>query len=141
MPESTVWELGEHTPGKHLVLREYLNAWFAILGFTQGRIVFVDGFAGPGEYQGGEPGSPLVALRAFAGHPAVGRFRAEVVFYFIDNDPARTAHLTRLVDAERGTLPARFRVDIEEGKFDTTMTRVLDQLDSVGFPVKDTGRK
>lgn len=53
-PKSTLWPREPHTEGKHLVLKEYLNAWFPILGGTQGRIVFIDGFAGPGEYAGGE---------------------------------------------------------------------------------------
>jgi hypothetical protein len=34
-----------------------------------GRIIFLDGFAGPGRYAGGEEGSPLIALRALFLHP------------------------------------------------------------------------
>jgi three-Cys-motif partner protein len=64
-PKDIVWPLEPHTKGKHEVLRHYLEAWFPILGFTQGRIVFIDGFAGPGEYAGGEKGSPLIALDVF----------------------------------------------------------------------------
>src|SRR6266480_4373366 len=75
---ATLWPLGEHTPGKHLVLRNYLNAWLPILGMTHDRIVFIDGFAGPGEYAGGEPGSPIIALRALKEHVAKTRFSAEV---------------------------------------------------------------
>ena len=64
MPEPTIWPLGEQTPGKHLVLRAYLDAWLSILGMKAKRILFIDGFAGPGEYAGGAPGSPIIALRA-----------------------------------------------------------------------------
>src|SRR5207248_1377177 len=81
---ATLWPLGEHTPGKHLVLRNYLNAWLPILGMTQDRIVFIDGFAGPGEYSGGEPGSPIIALRALKEHVAKGKFTAEVKFVFVE---------------------------------------------------------
>ncbi len=38
-PRETVWEFGEHSRGKHLVLRTYLKAWLPILGQTQGRII------------------------------------------------------------------------------------------------------
>ena len=46
MPD-TVWALDEQTEGKHLLLRSYLDGWFAILGSFSGRLLFVDGFAGP----------------------------------------------------------------------------------------------
>lgn len=69
-PGETLWERDEHTEGKHLVLEHYLKAWFPILGMGRmnRRILFVDGFAGPGKYKGGEPGSPLVAMRVLADH-------------------------------------------------------------------------
>ena len=76
-PKDTVWERDPHTEGKHLVLRHYLNAWLPILGSWNGRIVFLDGFAGPGEYKGGEDGSPIVALKAFAEHAHKGVIKAE----------------------------------------------------------------
>ena len=48
---------------KHLILQGYLEAWYPKLKFAR-RLVFIDGFAGPGEYLGGEKGSPLIALDA-----------------------------------------------------------------------------
>jgi three-Cys-motif partner protein len=63
-PTDTVWDLDPHTRGKHLVLRNYLNAWFPILSSLRQRVLFIDGFAGPGHYKGGEEGSPLIATRA-----------------------------------------------------------------------------
>ena len=57
-PKDTLWELDPHTLGKHLVLRAYLDAWLPVMGSWQGRLLFIDGFAGPGEYEGGEEGSP-----------------------------------------------------------------------------------
>lgn len=62
-PDPTQWPLDPHTAAKHEILRRYLNAWFPILGTYNGRVVFLDGFAGPGIYSQGEPGSPIVALR------------------------------------------------------------------------------
>lgn len=71
-PKETVWRREDHTEGKHLVLGHYLEAWFPILGMgdRNGRILFIDGFAGPGEYGGGEEGSPVVAMRVLAKHSA-----------------------------------------------------------------------
>ena len=54
-PTETLWELDPHTTAKHEILRRYLGAWFPILNRHHGRIVYIDGFAGPGRYIGGEP--------------------------------------------------------------------------------------
>ena len=89
MPD-TVWALDEQTEGKHLLLRAYLDGWFAILGSFSGRLLFVDGFAGPGEYADGEMGSPLVAIESVRQHKNQGRLRSvEVVFLFIEQDEGR----------------------------------------------------
>jgi three-Cys-motif partner protein len=80
----THWELLPHTQAKHEILRRYLEAWLPIMATWQGRIVFVDGFAGPGRYSGGEPGSPLIALHTLLEHEPFERLRPgrKVVFIF-----------------------------------------------------------
>src|SRR4051794_498002 len=90
------WELEPHTQAKHKLLRRYLEAWFPILtnsGWHK-RVVFLDGFAGPGIYRGGEPGSPVIALDALVNH---GRFdklqRTQFVFLFVEADEERHASL------------------------------------------------
>jgi three-Cys-motif partner protein len=129
-PKDVVWPLEPHTKGKHEVLRHYLEAWFPILGFTQGRIVFIDGFAGPGLYAGKEKGSPLIALDVFRQHRA--KFKAEVQFGFIEKDPRRAAHLKTLIDELKPSLPKDCTVEVLTGAFDETMTSVLDVLDAQG---------
>ena len=62
-PRQTIWPLEPHTRAKHEILKRYLQAWMVIL--SQGQfpeILYIDGFAGPGEYSGGEAGSPIIAL-------------------------------------------------------------------------------
>ncbi len=56
------WVYTAHTRAKHEILRRYLGAWFSILGQSPGidRLVIMDGFAGKGQYKGGEPGSPKI---------------------------------------------------------------------------------
>src|SRR5207249_9084384 len=92
LPKKTLWPLEPHTRGKHLVLKSYLDAWLPILGTWNGRILFIDGFAGPGQYEGGEDGSPLIALDALKNHAAKANITAEVVFVFIEKDKRRAAH-------------------------------------------------
>ena len=131
-PKGTLWPREAHTEGKHLVLENYLKAWFPILGMGERnrRILFVDGFAGPGEYEDGAEGSPVVAMRVLADHPA--EIKAEVVFFFIERKPDRADHLKGLVAQWRPRLPATAKVHVREGSFDASMTDVLDELEVRG---------
>src|SRR5262245_37599366 len=108
----TVWPLEPHTRAKHEILRRYLEAWSAILslgGFPT--IAYVDGFAGPGVYDNGEDGSPIIALKSALTHQA--KIKAELRFLFIEKDKERAARLEECVNAiER---PARFKVRIAAG--------------------------
>ena len=130
-PRETIWELKPHSLGKHRVLREYLKAWLPILGQTQGRIIFLDGFAGPGEYEGGEEGSPIIALKAFVEHSARQNITAEVKFVFIEKKEDRARHLERLVRPLVMQLPPG-SVEIVCGAFDETLARELDSLVDAG---------
>lgn len=133
-PKSTLWAREPHTEGKHLVLENYLKAWFPILGMGRSnqRILFVDGFAGPGEYVGGEEGSPVVAMRVLAEHSAVSRINAEVVFYFIEEKHDRVQHLEGLVHEWESKLPTATKAHVREGSFGSSMKEVLDDLDKQG---------
>lgn len=129
-PRETLWPLDPHTRGKHEVHKHYLDAWFPILGSRAERILFIDGFAGPGEYAAGEPGSPLVALKAFLDHSARQIVRAQVIFLFIEQNDARAAHLEEVVQKLRTRLPAGCEIHVHRGAFDASMNVVLDQLES-----------
>lgn len=53
----------EWSKRKHQVLLNYLGAATRILGSRFGDVYFVDGFAGPGYYEDGAPGSPVLAAQ------------------------------------------------------------------------------
>lgn len=59
-PHETVWEMELHTQAEHDILRGYLVAWLPIMAKYNSRLVYVDGFAGPGVYTDGSPGSPII---------------------------------------------------------------------------------
>jgi three-Cys-motif partner protein len=110
----TLWELDPHTVGKHLVLREYLNAWLPILSSGNGRVLLIDG-------------SPQIALRALVDHSA--DIKAEVVYWFIEKDPARAKHLETIVEGWKPKLPKSTKVEVVVGSFDETMKKIFDYLD------------
>ena len=128
MPSETLWRMEDQTLGKHLVLKSYLDGWFPILGRWNGRLLFIDGFAGPGEYVGGEPGSPLIALECVKRHKERGGLEeVEIVFLFIESDEARADHLQALLEQKQ--LPPNTDYKVIHGSFDTHMSDLFDYLD------------
>lgn len=124
----TIWELEPHTAAKHAILHRYLQAWIPILTSAHGRVVYIDGFAGPGVYKGGEDGSPIIALKSALEQSA--RIKGEIAFLFIELDPLRRASLEQSVAAL--SLPPKFRVQIQEGRCAETISELLDGLERAG---------
>ncbi|MCH7989021.1 MAG: three-Cys-motif partner protein TcmP [Planctomycetes bacterium] len=107
----TVWPAKQHTFAKHAILRGYLEAWFPILSrqsailqrqfnmSSKGEILFIDAFAGPGEYENGEPGSPIIALRTASQHEV--QFPFPIRLLFIEKNKARFANLQKVIEKEQ----------------------------------------
>jgi three-Cys-motif partner protein len=133
-PRNTIWPLEPHTAAKHAILEKYLNAWLPIMTAYNGRVVFMDAFAGPGEYSGGERGSPLIALDAVLGHrydPV--RTHAKIEFVFIEQDPQRCAHLAAKLATR--TRPNNVRYQVKCGAFIDEVVSVFPLLrDESGRP-------
>lgn len=118
---------GPHTAAKHRMLRGYLDAWLPILGQSQtGRrpLVLIDGFAGPGRYDNGRQGSPLVMLDAYLEHEHRDRIASVPHFVFIEKNHAFVSHLRAEVAGKR--LGDKVRVDIHHGVFAEEFPRVID---------------
>ncbi len=79
------WNIAPHTAAKLEILGAYLRAWFPILSRGQNfeRLIYIDGFAGPGRYKQGEDGSPIVALKAALGS-MTGQLHMPVEFHFVE---------------------------------------------------------
>jgi three-Cys-motif partner protein len=125
VPKTTIWSLDPHTLAKHEILKRYLQCWFPILNTYHGRIIYVDGFCGPGRYSKGEIGSPLIALDVAATHrKALG---GELVFWFIDEREDRIKHLESELQAI--SIPSHFKVHAESGDFRAKLEALLNRID------------
>src|SRR3989442_12615941 len=100
----TVWAAEPHTIAKIDMLRGYLVDWFQILGRSRRnqQLLYVDGFAGPGEYTNYPEGSPLAALSA--AKIAIERtgnnwIAGNIHCAFIEEDSHRFQNLARKVDS------------------------------------------
>lgn len=125
-PKETLWDLDPHTAAKHEILRRYLAAWFPILESYNRRIVYIDGFSGPGRYKNGEVGSPMIALDVATNHRKA--MSGEIVFWFIEEREDRLVHLKQEL-ATRG-VPRHFRVIAESGRFHEKCGSVLASIES-----------
>ena len=136
-PKDTVWAIEQHTLAKHQILRSYLNAWLPIMSTHNGRLVYIDGFAGPGIYTGGEPGSPIIALQAYLEHKYRARMPAQLVYAFIEEDGLRWERLKAEV-AKLGPLPGNVTVDIQHGAFEEIFSGTLDHIEEKGTNLAPT---
>jgi len=126
----TVWPIEPHTKAKHEILRRYWQAWLPIISKLGGRVLYIDGFAGPGKYADGEDGSPLVVLKSARDH--IARPTSEVVFAFIEKDKARFDSLDATLEEIKATLPQNFKVYAGHGVFNEQMTNIFNHLDQQG---------
>jgi len=125
--QGTTWQLEPHTKAKHAILSEYLKAWFPILGRYHGKVVYIDGFAGPGCYASGEPGSPLVALNIAKDAHLSGK----ILFLFIEEDPKRLQNLKDEID--KFSSPDTFDIDPKDGSFEKNLSEILNYLKENDF--------
>jgi len=130
-PLPTVWEIEPHTAAKHRMLQGYLYAWLPIMSKYNSRLVYVDGFAGPGVYSNGEPGSPIIALQAYLDHAQRDKIRSELVYVFIEEDGDRVARLNEEI-AKLGKLPDNVVVHVIEGTFQDEFAEALDHVENSG---------
>ena len=98
----TTWKADPHTIAKITILEAYLQVWFQIMGRSMAGqdIVYIDGFAGPGEYANYPKGSPIAALDAAKASLAlVGQqWKAgNIHCVFIESDGKRFTHLQQVI--------------------------------------------
>lgn len=129
--EETVWTLDPHTAAKHEILRNYLAGWFPILGKVAGRIVYIDGFSGPGIYSKGEEGSPIIALRTACEHILRSQFK-EIVFLFIESREDRANKLSKVLKEKLPDIPPYIKYEVISGDFEATISPLLDGLEKDG---------
>jgi three-Cys-motif partner protein len=111
---SVLWPLEPATAAKHQLYKSYLDAWWPIMlqpsardGHLRRRVTYLDAFAGPGRYEGGEEGSPIFALGRLLDHVAAERMslsRERVRLLFLEKRRDRSSYLRRELERQFGVL-------------------------------------
>ena len=130
-----IWGRAAHTSAKHQILQTYLKAWIPIMsrqsyrvGAMRSELLFVDGFAGPGCYSGGEDGSPLLAIKSVLSHPSP--LPIPIAFLFIEEDLERCEILRGNLERyaqEIQNSPSIKSVKVERGDCETRVGVLLDE--------------
>ena len=135
--DELTWPLLPHTQAKHDILQRYLNAWFPIMAryasLSGGeRLVYIDGFAGPGEYDDGENGSPVIVLNTLLQHSLWSSILSKLnhTLLFIELDSKRADHLEHQLAGI--AKPANVRWQVVKGAFEPVLTALLDSLQATG---------
>jgi three-Cys-motif partner protein len=122
---TTIWQIVQHTEAKHAILRKYLDAWLPIITKWNGRVLYIDGFAGPGEYIGGEDGSPIIAIKAVLEHKI--NITSEIIMLFIEADKDRYDYLKQKINSMN--IPSNIEIKPINARFDETLTEIFEYLD------------
>jgi three-Cys-motif partner protein len=125
-PKNTRWKLDPHTKAKHEILHRYLSKWYPILGKFNDRIIYIDGFCGPGKYIGDNDGSPIIALKL-----AMVYFKKTITknisFLFIDEDKDRLESLKNEISLLNP--PQNFSITTILNSFENVMRDIFINLE------------
>ena len=135
-PATTLWPLDDHTRGKHMVLEAYMDAWLPIILSRFERAMFVDAFAGPGEYEDGELGSPVIALNALSKHSSKHRMIGKIDYVFIEKDADRFGYLEEVIARQRmnGAVPSICQISTYNDTFAHVFPKLIDSVSSHRVP-------
>lgn len=122
---TTLWEIEPHTEAKHAILRKYLDAWLPIITRWNGKVLYIDGFAGPGEYIGAKDGSPIIAVKAILEHRT--KINTQVQMLFIEADKDRCEFLKQKISAL--TIPNNVKPECICSKFEQVMGEIVTHLE------------
>jgi three-Cys-motif partner protein len=140
----------EHTRAKHRILEEYLKAWFPILATFDNRIIFLDGFAGSGEYddEHHSPGSPIVAIQTALNHSLFPQKLStkELIFLLVEKLPERSAHLKgrmNILFKEKAggkyeVFPQKWTAEVITGEFSKETGPLIEGLEKKGLNLAPT---
>lgn len=135
------WQAPPHTLSKIEIQRKYLNAWFPIMGtaFRSKPLLYIEGFAGSGQYEGGEAGSAttavnsaLAALEGSATRWTAGNIHLE----FIEQDGERASALAQNLAACQHH--PKLKRSVRCGAFDRELLNIRSEHPSSftdGFPL------
>lgn len=131
------WEIDPHTRAKHQLLTAYLGGWFPKMASWNGRVIFLDGFAGRGTYSDGSEGSPVIALRRLLEHRHLANMAScDFLFYFVEKNKTNAESLEGTIDAftsaDDPPVPENVYTYVLNASFEDVAGQIIEHLTSRG---------
>ncbi len=116
---------------KHKIVREYLKAWFPILGFSYDRILYLETHAGRGKFTTGEDASPLVAIKTLLKHSHLYSIlrNSEVRFIFMEKDQTNADLLIKHIKSLKDDIPKGIYASVSADDCFKTLKSILSHLE------------
>jgi three-Cys-motif partner protein len=123
-----LWEASPHTLAKLEIIERYLFLWFTIVGSNpkNRRLIYIDGFAGPGKYTNTNKSSPLLAMqsaREALNRPRANLQKTKFCFFFVEKNSKFAESLHGTISAV--TWPNQFQWVVENGSFEAKVGDIL----------------
>ncbi|WP_100522624.1 three-Cys-motif partner protein TcmP [Mycobacteroides abscessus] len=141
-PKTVPWDAEPHTKMKHELYEQYLIRWMPIMSRGWGGdVTYAEGFAGPGIYTDGSPGSPVIALRAILDDPKLRTTSRKMRLLFVDHEPKCTTLLDERLTAAAAPVALQnlpkygITVDIKTGECVPTLEQLLTAHSAWGRPM------
>ena len=95
------------------------------------KVIYIDGFAGPGVYTKGEFGSPIIALNCLINHSQdlCNQTKTEFIFLFIESDEMRAGILKEVIATVFPKTPNNVKIYVKHANFEREMEGILDELE------------
>lgn len=135
VPTDLLWPRDRHTEAKHRILRGYLDAWWPILLLSFPQATYAEGYAGPGEYKGGEDGSPVVALRSLLERDDIDLSGRQVNIVLVEERDDRLSHCLEQIRQHVGELPPRVQLHAQPGSCEEQLVPALRAVNAFGMPI------
>lgn len=113
-----------HSLVKSKIVADYLPVWGTIVGSAAKRLVYLDLFAGRGEFQGGEPSTPLLVLDAVVKQP---KLRNKLLVILNDKEEANCKHLRNLITSRGYAADLKYPPQVIQRRVDLGLAQVLDR--------------
>jgi three-Cys-motif partner protein len=121
IPNDVIWAAPPHTLAKHEILKKYLQRWMPIISKKFPCMLYIDGFSGPGVYSGGEPGSPIIALRVAKSLNYTG----SILFVLSEEREDRVRKLEEEIEKEG--CPIHISIDTRKTTFQDSIMELLEE--------------
>ena len=139
-PKPTVYHADPHTRAKHQILEAYLARWLPILDRSTAnmnrpgqRLLYFDGFAGAGEYEGQVPGSPQVPIDVVESH--AHEFKCPVEVRLVEKRTDRVTRLRDILKQKKAKLLKRDAITIcepVEGDCEEEAMKLISECQAAG---------